>query len=470
MPALAPSDRAKQRVALFSLAAAVGILIFKLLVGIHTRSLGILAEAAHSGIDLLATLLTWFSIRIAAKPPDADHPFGHGKFENFSAFLESGLLVLTAVLIAFSAIGEWAAGAAHVHLDAWAFIVMAVSMAVDWGRARRLRAAAVQFGSDALAADALNFSTDLAGSTTVLGGLLLVAAGRATGAAWLLHADAVAALVVAGVMVWLALRLGRRTAGVLLDEAPPALARDLRGALAGVEGVTELERLRLRRAGGRYFVDLQLGLEPDSSLERAGQVRDEVAQRIQSRLPEADVMVETQPRRLALQGPLEQVQEVARRHNLKIHDLALYDVGDGQLDAEFHLELPENLALADAHERVSRLEADMKRAAPRLRAIVTHIEPEVASVARAAVLDSHRISRRVDQIVRRRPEVLDVHDLQLRRSGGHLALSCHCSFDDALPIARVHEVVTQLEGDIKRGLPELFRVTIHPEPRSDNRR
>lgn len=466
----ASSDRAKQRVALMSLAAAVGILVFKVLVGLHTRSLGILAEAAHSGLDLLATLFTWISLRIAARPADANHPFGHGKFENFSAFLESGLLVVTAILIAYSAIRGWEAGATMLHLDAWAFIVMLVSMAVDGVRARRLRAAATAFGSDALAADALNFSTDLASSAAVLAGLVLAGVGLRTGVNWLLHADAVAALLVAAAMVWLALRLGRRTAGVLLDEAPPQLASDLRGAVAGVEDVTGLERLRLRRAGGRYFVDLLLGLTPGATLERAGQVRQEVTQRIQDRLPQADIVVETEPRRLPLQGPLDQVQEVARRHNLNIHDLALYDRGDGGLDAEFHLELRASLPLAEAHELVSRLEADIRREAPRVRGIVTHIEPEAASVANADLLDDQGIARRVAQIVRRRPEVLDCHDLQLRRSGGHLALSCHCSFADALPIAQVHEVITQLEGDIKRTMPRIFRVTIHPEPRSDNRR
>lgn len=464
------SDRAKQRVALMSLAAAVGILVFKLLVGLHTRSLGILAEAAHSGLDLLATGLTSLSLLIAARPADANHPFGHGKFENFSAFLESGLLVLTAILIAYAAVRGWESGAIALHLDAWAFVVMLTSMAVDAVRARRLRAAAAAFGSDALAADALNFSTDLASSAAVLVGLVLVGVGQRLHVAWLLHADAAAALVVAAAMVWLALRLGRRTAGVLLDEAPPQLAQDLRGAVAGVEDVTDLERLRLRRAGGRYFVDLLLGLAPGATLERAGQVRQQVAQRIQERLPQADIVVETEPRRLPREGPLDQVQEVARRHNLNIHDLALYDRGDGGLDAEFHLELRDTLPLADAHELVSHLEADIRRDAPRIRGIVTHIEPQAAGIADAALLDHQGVARRVTQIVSRQPEVLDCHDLQLRRSGGHLALSCHCSFADALPIARVHEVITQLEGDLKRALPRLYRVTIHPEPRSDNRR
>ena len=471
-PTAIAADRAKQRVALISLAAAVGILIFKLVVGVHTRSLGILAEAAHSALDLLATALTFISLRIAARPADANHPFGHGKFENFSAFLEAALLVAMAGAIAYSALHRWRHPQA-VHLDFWAFAVMLTSIGVDWRRSGMLRRAAAKYQSDALAADALNFSSDLASSLAVLVGLVLVGVAQRWQIGWLRHADLAAAAAVAMAMIGLAIRLGRRTAGVLLDEAPPALAHDLRGALQGVEGVTDLQRLRLRRVGSRYFVDLQLALEPDSTLERAGMVRRAVAERIQQRLPEADVVVETEPRRLAAPGPYDRVQSVAHRHNLNIHDLLIYDLGTARrasLDVEFHLELPESLPLSEAHNLVSRLETEMRAEVPAIREIITHIEPEAAQVSAANRLEARRVAERVEQIARQLPEMIDCHDIELRRSRGHLALSCHCSFPDSLAVGRVHELLTQLENDIKRGLPQVSRVTIHPEPSSDNRR
>ena len=463
-------EDSKQRIAAWSLAAAVGLLVFKLLVGLHANSLGILAEAAHSALDLLASALTWVSLRIAARPADANHPFGHGKFESFSAFLEAGLLVATALAIGDAAVRRWMAGTAAVmRLDAWAFAVMATSMAVDGVRARYLRRASSAYGSDALAADALNYSSDIATSAAVLLGLALVGIGRRWQVGWLLHADTAAALIVAAAMVGLALRLGRRMAGVLLDEAPPALSHDLRQALAGAPGVTEVERLRLRRMGSRYFVDLQLGLEPASTLERAGQVRQEVAKRILQRLPEADVVVETHPRAQARLGPIEQVQAVALRSNLNIHDLSIYQLGPA-LDVEFHLELRENMPLAEAHDLVSRLEAAIRHEVPGVREIVTHIEPEAAKVGPAALVDAQDVARRVEALARSAPDMLDCHDIQVRNSRGHLALSCHCSFSDVLPVSEVHERVSRLEAEIRRELPQLFRITIHPEPKSDNRR
>jgi len=463
-------DRIKQRVALISLLAAIGILVFKLLVGIHTRSLGILAEAAHSALDLLATLLTFISLRVAARPADANHPFGHGKFENFSAFLQTGLLVITSLAIAAVAAGSWLAGVkTPVHVDAWAFAVMLTSIAVDWSRSGILRRAAAAYQSDALAADALNFTSDMASSLAVLLGLALVATGQHWRIPTLLHADAVAACAVAVALLWLALRLGRRTAGALLDEAPPELGGEITADLGGLQGLARVERLRLRRAGSRYFVDLLLALDPATTFERVDRLRQEAVACVRRRLPEADVVVETQTLRSESPGPFEQLQGIAQRQNLNIHDLAIYKSGR-QLDVEFHLELRAAMTLTDAHDLVSRLESEMRREVPSIGSITTHIEPEADRISKANPLDTGRLAIRVEQIAKTVPEVLDCHDLQMRRTGGHLVMSCHCTFPDTLPVSRVHERVTELETALKRGLPELFRVTIHPEPGSDNRR
>ncbi|MGH9414747.1 MAG: cation-efflux pump [Terriglobales bacterium] len=467
---LAAADRTKQRIALISVLAAVGIFIFKLLVGLHSGSMGILAAAADSALDVLATVVTLLSLRIAAQPADANHPFGHGKFENFSALLETGLLVVTALGIAGITIGNWISGQAPaVRIDGWAFAVMIVTIGVDWSRSGILRRAALQLHSDALAADALNFTGDMASSAAVLIGLALVWAAGRWHIVWLLHADAASALVVAAAIAWLALRLGRRTAGVLLDEAPPQLTAEVRASLQAIPGMAGVERLRLRRVGSRYFVDAQVELQPATTLEHAAVVKRQAAERIRERLPDADVVIDTNPRRPALFGPFEHIQEIAQRQNLAIHDLSVYKVGPG-LEVEFHLELDAALPLVQAHDAVSRLETVMRSEIPAIHGIVTHIEPEADHVATAAVLAPERLSERVRQIAKNVPQVLDCHDLQWRRSGGHLVLSCHCSFADELPVAAVHEQVTRLEAEIKRTLPEVFRVTIHPEPHSDNQR
>lgn len=463
-------DSAKQRIALYSLLATVGLLVFKLVVGLHTQSLGILAEAAHSGLDLLATLLTLLSIRIADRPADANHPFGHGKFENFSAFLETALLLITAIVVAVIALRQWAGESApSIHLDQWGFLVMLTSMSVDFWRSRALRRAAEEFDSDALEADALNFATDLWSSLAVLTGLVLVAAGRGLGIPSLQHADGAAAMAVAAAMFSMAWRLGRRTVGVLLDEAPVALLREVRNTVGSSTDVMDLEQVRMRRSGSRYFVDLRLGVPRTLTLERSRQVKADVTERIQHLLPNADVMIETEPREPLSASIAEQVRAIAQRDNLNLHDLSVYDLGSG-LGVEFHLEVDEQMPLAEAHDLVSRIESQMRQQIPAIREILTHIEPETSIIPSASLLDRERVSRRIAALATAVPDMVDCHDVQVKSVGGHLCLTCHCSFPDDLAVGVVHEQVTRFEASIKREFPELFRVTIHTEPSSDNRR
>ncbi len=468
----ANAARAKRRVAFVSLLATIGLLALKVWVAVATHSLGVTAEAANSGLDLFAAILSWVSIGIAARPADANHPFGHGKFENFSAFLETGLLVATAALVLADSIASFFVPVVHLHVTLAAFVVMGISMAVNAWRSRALGRAARQFDSDVLAVDALNYGSDFWSSAAVIAGLGVAWLGQHFGWPALLHADAAGAIAVALAMLALAVHLGRRAAGVLLDEAPAALRAELRGRISAVPGVEAVDDLRLRRSGSRYFLDLRLGLGRTLSLERARQVRDEVAERIHRRLPDADLVVETSPYAAGSLNIFEQIRAIALRHDASIHNLSVYEVGGG-LEIELHFELDEQLSLKRAHDQVSDIERDMRRELPRIRQIVSHIEPERREPAPAAgVADRHAadIVRGTQVAAAAAAGMLDCHNIQVRRSDGHLLLSCHCTFPDGMPIAQVHEAVTSFESELRRRWPDLSRVTIHTEPGSDNRR
>src|SRR5215467_8498850 len=246
----------KRTVAMNSLLSAIAITFLKLIVGLSTRSLGILSEAAHSGLDLIAAFITLLSVRVSDKPADAEHQYGHGKVENFSAFLETGLLLLTCIWIVWEAVRRL--GGYHtVHIEPGftAFIVLFASMAVDWWRSRALKRIARKYDSQALEADALHFSTDIFSSAVVALGLGLVMIGNA----WV-KADAIAALVVSGVIVYVSSRLARQTIDALLDAAPAGYRGRILDAVLKINGVIEVERVRIRRAGNRYFADLTVGL------------------------------------------------------------------------------------------------------------------------------------------------------------------------------------------------------------------
>ncbi len=457
--------------ALNSVLAAIGITTFKLIVGLTTNSLGILSEAAHSGLDLIAAVITLFSVRVSDKPADADHQYGHGKVENFSAFLETGLLLLTCVWIVWEAVRRLLGrGHSLVEPSIAAFIVMFASMAVDAWRSRALRRVAIKYDSQALQADALHFSTDIWSSGVVILGLALVEAGRLSGVQWLRKADPIAALFVAGVVVYVSSRLGRQTIDALLDAAPPGVRNRILDEVLRVDGVLEVERARIRRAGNRYFADVLVALRRSVTFEKSEQVSAAVTTAVHRILPDADVMVRSIPRAVGEENLFDRIRGVASRQNLNVHDVSVQDLG-GRLHAEQHLELDERMSLRDAHEVVTHLEEQIGRDVPELSSILTHIESEPATIETSdAVFHDAPLERRLRQVAAGFPEILDMHDLTLKRIAGRVYVSCHCTMPDDLPLGRVHDVSTQLELRFREAAPELFKVLIHTEPQTDNRR
>src|SRR3979490_2792352 len=286
----------KRAVAGNSVLAAFAITALKVTVGFTTGSLGILSQAAHSGLDLIAALVTYFSVRVSDKPADADHQYGHGKVENFSAFIETGLLLLTCIWIVYESIRRLFFHSVEIEPSVGAFAVMFLSIAVDTWRSRSLGIIAKKYDSQALEADALHFSTDIWSSSVVILGLALVQLGRTYQIAWLRKADPIAALFVAGVVVSVSWRLARRTIDALLDAAPTGVRNQILEKIRKIDGVLEVDRARIRRAGNRYFADVSVGLSRNFTFQRSEQLVDEVTAQVQQILPNADVMVHSVPR------------------------------------------------------------------------------------------------------------------------------------------------------------------------------
>jgi len=460
----------KKSVALNSVWAAIGITALKVVVGVSTGSLGILSEAAHSGLDLVAAAITFFSVRVSDKPADAEHQYGHGKVENFSAFIETGLLVLTCVWIVYEALRRLFFHEIHVEPTIWAFLVMGASILVDRWRSRKLRRIADKYDSQALLADALHFSTDVWSSSVVVLGLLLVLAGHRWSVPWLTKADPIAALLVSGIVVYVSWRLARQTIDALLDAAPSGIRSRIIGEIYKIDGVLGVDRVRIRRGGSKYFVDVSVAMSRTVTFQKSEQVSTEVAERIRQLLPNADVVVNAVARAHVRESLFDRIRAVATRNNLNVHDISVQDLG-GRLHVEQHMELDETLTLKDAHERITQLEAEMKRDLPEISTILTHIESEPATIETSdGPVRMPSFERKVQSVTSNFPEVVDMHDLVFKRVRGRLYLSLHCTMKDDLPLSRVHDIQTAMEGRFRQEVPELFRVLIHPEPQTDNRR
>src|ERR1700733_3165675 len=355
--AITNAAREKRMAALGSGGSAVVLVFLKVFLAVATGSLGILSEALRSILDLVAAVITYLSVRVADKPADAQHLYGHGKVESFSAFVETGLLLLTALYIIWEAFQRLLFQTASVRPSLTAIVILLLGMGIDFVRARALNRVAKKYPSEALEADALHFSTDVWSTFIVVLGMTGALLGKKFGIPWLGKLDAIAALGVAGVIIWIGSRLGKRTADALLDVAPRGLRERIIYAVDKTEGVLRTERVRVRRAGQRYFVDATISVPRTASLEQAHAASERVEKRIGQIVP-ADVLVHVEPRARQNEHPFETIRAIAQRRGLAIHEISANHY-DGHLFIELHLEVEEGSSLREAHRRATELENEI---------------------------------------------------------------------------------------------------------------
>ena len=455
----------KQAVALSSVLAALVLIVMKLAVGLVTGSLGILSEAMHSGLDLVAALVTYLSVRVSDKPADRAHPFGHGKIESLSAFIETALLFVACAWIIWEAIRRLFFHEVHVEPSPAAFCVMFIAITIDTFRSRALFRVALKYNSQALEADALHFSTDVYSSCVVILGLILVYVADKENIPWLRKADSVAALVVAGIVIYITLKLGKRTVAALVDAAPEGSSSLIAEAVARVPGVLSLERIRTRQSGPRLFVDLRLTLPSNTSLEHAKTVADLVESAVHGLFPDSDVVIHTTPSEPPTGDLVEKIRSIANRRNFQVHEVTAYEVKGG-INVILDLEVEPSLRLDTAHDQATVLEQDIKQGLPEVREVNIHLEPFTKDVeaVKAVQLTSAELESKLMEIAREIPGVIDFHDIEAHQAAGNVFVRCHCTLLPALPIARVHDITEELEFRIRKAFPQILRVNIHAEP------
>jgi cation diffusion facilitator family transporter len=473
---LAATIREKKLAALASVGSAVLLVSLKVFLTLATGSLGVLSEALHSSLDLIAAVITYLSVRVSDEPADARHPYGHGKVESFSAFVETALLLVTALYIIYEAFRRLFFMDVHIRPSLLSVGLLGLALCIDIFRSRALGRVARKHHSEALEADALHFSTDVWSTLTVILGIGAAWLGAHFGIAWLRYADPLAALAVAGFVIWVGSRLGKRTMDALLDAAPPGLQSQISDAVSRLDGVLGTERVRLRRAGSRHFVDVTISVPRSASFERVHEISDAVERRVAEILP-ADVMVHMEPRARANEHLFEAIRAAAQRQGLAIHELSAQEL-EGRLFIELHLEVEEGLSLREAHRIASGLELEIQQLAAAARDVSSertaevniHIEPlgtEIARGARTAeeMKDLGRaVENFLNSLVSEFHELVDCHEVHVRQVSHKILVSCHCAMSGDLPITDVHDVTAALEDRVKEKFPQISRVTIHPEP------
>ena len=448
---------ARERTARLSVLAAIVLVAIKLAAGLATGSLGLIAEAAHSATDLIAAVLTLFAVRLAVRPADRDHNYGHGKAEHLAALAESAVLALVSAFIAYQSLQRLFGSGGSPDVTWWSLAVIVVVIGIDAWRAVASARAARRFESPALASNALHFASDLAGSVAVLIGLVLVWAGEP-------RADAIAALFVAVLVVVAAVRLARRSVDVLMDRASGEAAVQVRSSLAQLP--VEVRRVRVRHAAGHDFVDVVVGVPPDVGVAQAHALADEVEDAVTSALGRADVVVHVEP--TAPEGNLRArvtaaalaIPDVREIHNVRvIHTGADYELS-------LHVKLPPGLPLQDAHAVVSRLEEAILATVPELTHVHTHMEPLsddtdwASTPPRSEVADQRAV---VDEVVRRYtgsgPSAVRFRDAE----AGRIAL-VDIALPPDQPLRVAHARAGEIEEAVRVRCPQLVDVIVHTAP------
>lgn len=459
------ANKEKNWAATSSMLAAIFLTVIKIVVGILTGSLGILAEAAHSALDLAAAAMTYFAVKISSRPADSNHTYGHGKVENLSALFETLMLLATSALIIYEAIDRLFFHQVTVQVNFWSFLVMAVSIAVNISRADLLSKVAKKYSSQALEADALHFLTDIWSSVVVILGLGFIIFADIFHIGWLMKGDSIAAIIVAVIVIYASYELGRRAIGELLDEVPSHLPAEI-SQIAKLQGVEKVETVRLHRSGASYFVDLAISVNRNATSEQAHTITQQVEQSVQALIPGANVLVHVDPVRMEDERLLSGIKAIAMQLNASVHHLRNRTV-QGQKILTIHLDIDDGQPVETAYQTAACIKEMISKTYPEFTQIWIHLEP----VYRQESSEDEMVYAQdatVEKLVHDLPTMMnidgDIHEVILLEENGQLGIACHLSLRGDITVQNAHEQTDRMEALLRSRISNLGQVMIQVEP------
>jgi cation diffusion facilitator family transporter len=448
----------KSRVAAISVFASAGMAAAKFVVGIAVGSLALISEALHSSVDVAATVITWMVVRVSDRPADKEHHYGHGKLESVSALGVIAMLYVLAGGILVEAYSRLQEGAPPPKVSTIAFIVLLLDIAVNFWRSRALSRAARDTRSQALAADALHFASDVLGSVAVIIGLALSALGYQ----W---ADAVAAVGVALVIALLGLRLARSTVETLIDRAPEGVTEKAGAAIRAVPGVVGVERLRVRMVGPTHFIEATVQVPRTYPIDRVEEIKQKAQDAVTTALGDADLTFTAVPVARSNESVRERIMVIARNSGLAVHHVTVHDLGD-KLTVSIDLEVDGEMALNDAHGIAHGLERNIREEFGEDVEVDTHIEPLEPELPHGSDAPPERVGLIKAALTRFAADgaIHDIHNVRVRDTESGEIVNFHCRAAPSMSVIKVHESVDEIERALRRAFPTVKRVISHAEP------
>jgi cation diffusion facilitator family transporter len=453
-----PDHKAKTRVAATSIFASAFMATAKLVVGIAIGSLALISEALHSSVDVAATIATWMVVRVSDRPADEEHHYGHGKLESLSALGIIALLYVLAGGILVESYSRLREGAPPPTLSAIPFVVLLIDIGVNFWRARALHRVAHDTRSQALAADALHFASDVLGSVAVIIGLALSGLGFNWG-------DAAAAIGVAIMIAFLGLRLARSTVETLIDRAPEGAAEKASAAIRSVPGVVDVERLRARMVGSTHFIDAIVQVPRTYPIDRVEEIKRKAQNAVAKALDDADLTFTAVPVARSNESVRERIMVIARNSGLAVHHVTVHDLG-AKLTVSIDLEVDGEMALNEAHDIAQGLERNIRDEFGEDVEVDTHIEPLEPELPHGTDAAPDRVEAIRAALSRFAADgaIHDIHSVRVRDTEAGEIVNFHCRAAPSMSVIRVHENVDEIERALRRAFPSVKRVISHAEP------
>lgn len=457
-----PRFQRSERAALVSLVVTICLVLLKFIVWAATSSLAVLSQALDSVLDLVALSLVFVAIRIANKPADESHHYGHAKAENLAAFAQTLLIGVVVLWVAYEGVLRLGQDSPDIEAPWYALALLVVSIAVDAGRVAYLLRTGRSEGSDALKAGALNIAGDVGTATVALLSLLLIRNEIAS-------ADAIGALIVAAIVAVAAWRLGSRSVDVLMDRAPRARVEAITAAASKAPGVLDTRRVRVRGSGDKLFADVTVATGRTSSLERAHDVAEGVEREIALVAPGVDVVVHVEPGSESsslverVQAAASRAPEVHEVHNVLVH--AFDDAGTNRLHVTLHAKIRHGASLKDAHDVADNIETAIRKELGESVRVDAHIEPLAPTLLGRDVTDEMpELIRAVQSAALKEPDIFDCHEVIVTSTAGVLAVVAHVTGRATLPLSQIHDASQRIENSLHAQFEELGSVLLHFEP------
>ena len=453
-----PLPNGKARVAAISIFASAGMAAAKFTVGIAIGSLALISEALHSSVDVVATVITWAVVRVSDRPADEEHHYGHGKLESVSALFVIAMLYVLAGGILVESWSRLREGAPPPAISVIPFIVLLIDIAVNFWRARALHRTARDTKSQALAADALHFASDVLGSIAVIIGLALSGLGYAWG-------DSAAAIAVAVMISLLGLRLARSTVETLVDRAPEGVSEKADAAIRAVPGVVDIERLRVRMVGSTHFIDAIVLVPRTFPIDRVDEIKRKAQEAVAKALGDADLTFTAIPVARDNESVRERIMVIARNSGLAVHHVTVHDLG-GKLTVSIDLEVDGDMALTAAHDIAHELERNIREEFGEDVEVDTHIEPlePELPVGTDAAPDRVEVIKAALSRFAGDGAIHDIHNVRVRDTEAGEIVNFHCRAAPSMSVIKVHENVDEIERALRRAFPTVKRVISHAEP------